>query len=387
MMSSLEPSLDTWTIIFLVVALHGFALSIIFSARKKGKRLPNRLLGLFLFLFSLKLLTFVAYWTRYNLEFPHIMGVSATFPFLFGPILFLYALSIVKSSKNISRWHFLHFVPFLIYAAYLFPVYLLPAEQKASIIQEALQSTYELSNSARIVTTIKFLHMAVYGGLIINLRRVKKYFKIDFQKISEQKKSWIRFIKYSFAGYLFAYMSFFLTVDLIGYSLEFDYGITFAMSLFIFGIGYYGLTRPDYLYDAHNGSKYENSTLMETDADQYLEQLLSYMEEEKPYINGDLKLEDLSDELNIPRHHLSQVINERLGKNFFEFINTYRVREAKKILCDPDSKNYKILRVAFESGFNNKTTFNSAFKSEVGTTPSKFRKEQEQHSNGKIIHS
>ena len=99
------------------------------------------------------------------------------------------------------------------------------------------------------------------------------------------------------------------------------------------------------------------------------------MEQEKPYLDGDLKMADLAGQLSIPSHHLSQIINERLDKNFFEFVNAYRVEQAKRILRDPQKQDYKILRVAFESGFNTKTTFNSAFKSEVGTTPSRYREQ------------
>lgn len=370
----MEPSLDSWTTVFLLVAIHGIILSSIFFSRTKGRKLPNRLLGAFLFLFSVEILAYVAYWTKYNLEFPHILGLSASFHFLYGPILFLYVLSIFKSSGKLSKWHSLHFIPFLIYLIYLSPTYLMTTEQKLTFLQSVMQSGYELNASMRTVTAIKFIHMATYGLLIFNISKVKDYLHADFPVIQDEKRKWSSIIKFCFVGYLFAFAIFYATVDLIGYSLEFDYSITFAMSAFIFVIGYSGLTNPKYLYEAHNGAKYKNSTLEETEADQHLEKLLSYMKMEEPYLYGDLKLEDIAKELDIPRHHLSQIINQKLDKNFFEFINSYRIERAKEILTDPDN-NYKILRVALEAGFNNKTTFNNAFKNEVGTTPSKFRAE------------
>jgi AraC-like DNA-binding protein len=248
------------------------------------------------------------------------------------------------------------------------------AEQKIAFLQSVMQSGYELNPTMRIVAAIKFVHMSIYCLLIFNISEVKKYLKINFPIIQDEKRKWSRIIKFCFVGYLCAFAIFYVTVDLIGYSLEFDYSITFAMSAFIFVIGYSGLSKPEYLYEAHNGAKYENSTLEETEADQYLEKLLTYMEMEEPYLDGDLKLEDLSQQLEIPRHHLSQIINQKLDKNFFEFLNSYRIEKAKKILTDP-ANDYKILRVALEAGFNNKTTFNNAFKNEVGTTPSRYRAE------------
>lgn len=96
------------------------------------------------------------------------------------------------------------------------------------------------------------------------------------------------------------------------------------------------------------------------DAKRYKKEILTYMDLEKPYKDGEIRLDNLARELSIHPNHLSQVLNDMIGKNFFEFINDYRVEEAKKILSDPSKKDYKVLRVAFESGFNNKTSFNKA---------------------------
>lgn len=384
---SLEPSFDAWSVIFSAVILHGFVLSQIFFFRKKGKRSTNRLLGVILFLFSLHILSYLAFWTRYNLQFPHMRALSATFSFLYGPLLFLYVLSILRTDKKWKKWELLHFLPFLVYLIYLSPIYFQTGAQKAAVLREVMQqitqspTSFEFSGGELLAEALKSLHMGIYAGLIFNLKRFNGFFNIQFQRISLKKNQWINIIKYCFLGFILSNLLFYVLVQAIGYGLEYDYIISFAMSVFIFTIGYIGFIRPEFLHEAHNGSKYENSSLEELKANQYVEHLLSYMEEEKPFINGDLKLEDLSKDLEIPRHHLSQIINERLRKNFFEFINSYRVEEAKKILCDPKKQDYIILRVALESGFNNKTSFNTAFKNEVGLTPSEFRKKK---GNGKI---
>jgi AraC-like DNA-binding protein len=99
------------------------------------------------------------------------------------------------------------------------------------------------------------------------------------------------------------------------------------------------------------------------------------MESERPFLNSDICLHGLSERLNIPDHYLSQVINMRLNRNFYDFINHYRVEEAKRLLTN--SKNHlTILEVAFEVGFNSKSAFNRVFKKYVKKTPSDFKKEK-----------
>ena len=121
------------------------------------------------------------------------------------------------------------------------------------------------------------------------------------------------------------------------------------------------------------GKKYEKSQLTPERSERYLNRLLQFMEEERPFTDGDLTIQKLADKLSIPTPHLSQTINERQGKSFPDFINTYRVEEAKKKLLDPAFKHLSVLGIAEEVGFSSKSSFNSVFKKHTGTTPSEFR--------------
>lgn len=126
---------------------------------------------------------------------------------------------------------------------------------------------------------------------------------------------------------------------------------------------------------ARERKKYEKVRLTSESAEKYLKKLLHFMETEKPYLDPDICLHKLSEEMMIPHHYLSQVINSRLNRNFYDFINNYRIEEAKKILTN--SKNHlTIIEVAFEVGFNSKSAFNRAFKKNVNMTPSDFKKVQ-----------
>jgi AraC-like DNA-binding protein len=117
-------------------------------------------------------------------------------------------------------------------------------------------------------------------------------------------------------------------------------------------------------------------SLSESVAGIYEKQLLEYMELEKPYLNPDLTLVELSERVSIPPRSLSEVINSRLGRNFYDFINSYRVSESQRLLSSASQDRKTVLEVLYEVGFNSKSVFNDSFKKMVGMTPSEFKKRQ-----------
>ena len=101
---------------------------------------------------------------------------------------------------------------------------------------------------------------------------------------------------------------------------------------------------------------------------------MEYMMFEKPFLRTKLSINDLAEELDIPSHHISQVINERLNQNYFDFINSYRIEELKVKLKDPRNKHLTMLGIAFDCGFNSKASLNRIFKKHTGQTPSEYLK-------------
>lgn len=110
------------------------------------------------------------------------------------------------------------------------------------------------------------------------------------------------------------------------------------------------------------------------DVETFRNQLLQYMKEEAPYLNPDLSLRSLAALIDIHPNQLSWLLNESLGKNFNEFINHYRIETFKKLAKDPANANITVLGLAYDSGFNSKTVFNTYFKKETGLTPKQFLK-------------
>jgi AraC-like DNA-binding protein len=148
---------------------------------------------------------------------------------------------------------------------------------------------------------------------------------------------------------------------------------------FIFILGWYGLKQKIIYHGLVQNSpqsamSYARSGLDQQKATQIHQQLLQYLENNKPYLKGDLKAAELAESLNISTSHLSQVLNQKQGQNFFEFINQYRVKAVQEKMKDPAHHHLTILGIAFDAGFNSKTSFNQLFKKFTGETPSSYYK-------------
>ena len=164
-----------------------------------------------------------------------------------------------------------------------------------------------------------------------------------------------------------------LTID---QSAESNLLVPLGASVLVYAMGYLEMAKPDHVPSVKEllpGKKYEKSTLTPERSERYLNKLLQCMKEEKPFTDGDLTVQKLARRLSIPPHHLSQTINERLGQSFADFVNSYRVEEAKRRLLDPDFKHLSVVGIAEDVGFNSKSSFNSVFKKHTNMTPSEFR--------------
>jgi AraC-like DNA-binding protein len=125
------------------------------------------------------------------------------------------------------------------------------------------------------------------------------------------------------------------------------------------------------LFDSKT-DKYKTSTLNDANKKLYLNKLRTLIRNEKPYLNPNLNLRELAEISDIPARALSQIINETIGMNFYDFINSHRIENSRKLLINNPEKN--ILEILYDSGFNSKSAFNSAFKKFTKMTPSEFRK-------------
>ena len=121
---------------------------------------------------------------------------------------------------------------------------------------------------------------------------------------------------------------------------------------------------------------YRNSGLKEEDINRIFEKLEDYITQNKPYLDENLNLFTLAQQIDVSTNQLSQVINQKTSSNFFNYINQYRIEAVKQKLKDPAFEHYSILAVGFDCGFRSKSSFNKIFKDLEGITPSEYQKNQ-----------
>ena len=386
-----EPSLDSWTSLFLLVAGQGFFLSFLLFTSVKRQERTNIYLGLIMFCFAFTLVDYVGFWTNYNHIFPRLAGVYEPLVFLFGPLLFLYLKQLADPAYGLRKaWP--HFIAFGWVLIYRLPFITLARIDKVKVLQgkaEELSDVFLFPYSFSIFTGICIIHLAIYSFLIYSFW-IKKSLakKVETSRTIIQNK-WYKLLWQLYTAFVVSYFIYFVLVHTKSFNRMQDYIIAFSMSLFIYTVGFLGYHKPAIfrgrvLERVFLPKKYRHSSLTVAAAESILKKLLQHMQTNKPYLENEFRMNELAEQLAISPHHLSQVINENLNKNFSDFVNTYRVNEAKQLLHDSAYQDKYIIDVAYAAGFNNKTTFNKAFKEQTGMSPSVFRK-QEQGNASKAI--
>ena len=379
-----QPSLNTWTIFFLLAVGQGLFLSLMLFLNPKGNQRANRLLGLFILLFAVTLLDYLGYWTRYHYYFPYFASIYEPIAFLFGPLLLLYFRSI-ESSDKWQKIDGLHFLPFILFVLYRLPYFTLPYASKAKIITGVVDETARnhliFPYFPLLISGLIIAHLSIYAVWCI--RYLKQQGSIGSPTkadSAEQIRSrWYKLLVGLYIGFVLSYLFYYIMVGTPYFSRVLDYSISLAMTVFIYVVGFLGHKRPE-IFSGHIlqkvflAPKYQNSSLTPSASQSLLQKLKQHMQEEKPFLDNELRLGTLATQLQTSTHHLSQVINEQLNQSFSDFINSYRIEAAKKMLADPRQKQVYIINIAYAAGFNNKTSFNKAFKEQTGMSPSEFRK-------------
>jgi len=139
-------------------------------------------------------------------------------------------------------------------------------------------------------------------------------------------------------------------------------------------IEYHHKLFPDDVFSIKKRAGLKKALLDEASAEETKTKLQHLIESEKPYLNPDLTLRTLANQLGIHANQLSWLLNNGLGKNFNTFINHYRLEEFKVTAHLPENSHLTIMSIAYDCGFNSKTVFNTCFKNETGLTPKEFLK-------------
>ncbi|GAB1856224.1 helix-turn-helix domain-containing protein [Flavobacteriaceae bacterium MHTCC 0001] len=146
------------------------------------------------------------------------------------------------------------------------------------------------------------------------------------------------------------------------------------IAFLFYGITFFLINRPKELLPIAKSSKYKGSNLNQEQVNAYTLALIDVMQNKKMYKNPKLSIHKLSQELNVPRQYISEVLNVHIGKNFQDFVNDYRVEAFVELLEKDRSDQFTLVGLANQVGFNSKSTFNTVFKKNKGLTPSEFKK-------------
>lgn len=374
--------MDVWSILIIVGLVQGLFVLTLFFAKKeyqqKSQRYLMALVGVFIWL----QLEFLSIRWPYTIDFSFFYGTRFGSWLVLGPILFLYTKSLTSDRLTFGRKEALHFLPFVFFVLVL-PLFF---SELLSFRQVHYGMLTAFDNFKQEVSPIQYVYSSVFIGQFIHLFiylllsiRTVNYYKQELNKsyssYSESEILWLKVTIYFLIAILL-----FATTFLVRYffNLEYrrhlDYIYVLPMSFLMYLVSYKlaGVQLITLPAEASESSKYEKSSLKPDQAMAYAESLQEFVEEKKPFLTNGLKLKDLSEQLNIPLNHLSQVINDKFGDSFYDFINKYRVQEAKQLM--EKERKATLLEIAYSSGFNNKTSFSNAFKKFAGLSPSSYRK-------------
>lgn len=350
---------------------------------KKKATTSDRILAVWMFVFGIHLFSFYLHWLGFWEIYPHLSGIHHPFPLLHGPFLYLYILCSLQSNQHFDWKNFLHFVPALLFYVYLIPFFFFYTEDQKLMINRGELDDYTNFISFSIFAFI--ISTTCYA--IASYRLLTRYEKISKQNFAYTDSIDLDWLKNFIWG---MGITFFCSIVVIllegGLSVDFGFNTDLIfyvlIIVFIFYLGLSGIRHRNLFSDdlstnhqiveSKSSGEYEKSGLKPEDALEYHQRLLQLMVTTKPYLEPKLTLSSLASELDISVNHLSQVINQYEGKNFFDFVNTYRVEEFKQSVINPKNQNYSILAIALDSGFNSKSSFNQVFKKFTGKTPSQY---------------
>ena len=290
--------------------------------------------------------------------------------FLWGPVLYMYVSTTCNERKPTMSWVMKHCVLALILFVLQLPIHLLLTQGFLRL--ENFDIFFRFTVMGLYVQMSLYIY-ACFQALASFDKRVKDHYS-NTEKINLK---WLKRLTILFAFVIAVDMCFIAPAVIRQSTIPYLTVILLAESLTIYLMAFFSLIHPEILFqneEQTNKPKYSNSPLHSDLSTELKSKLDSVMTKTQIYKKNDLRLSELAETVGINPHHLSQLINEQYEKNFYEFVNNYRVISAADSLKLSDQPS--ITHIAFESGFNNRVSFNNAFKKEMGMTPSQFRKQE-----------
>ena len=371
--------LSILNIIILFGAIQGFLLAIILATTDRLKKKSNYFLALLLC--SLALLNFVSIMEM------RPSGIRSLFsnyhPFfivnLIPPSLYFFIKYLTYPNYKWKTTDYLFFLPVTI--EFLLRLYKFSFYATGDLLSESVRDSYNFwGNTLELFGAIFSLVVSLKS--IRSLKEYETNLRANYSEVETRSLSWLRNIL--IAGLLLTFIWLIVTISDYGF-LPFNETLAqislLGLSALIYWVGYSMIIRQELLetpiFAISNAkvASVSETTELSIKADEYYKQLINLMTLDKVYQDSNLNMTILSEKTGLSNSYLSQIINQKEGKNFFDFINGYRVKDVQEKIIDPKFEHYTILAIAQEAGFKSKSTFNNFFKKTTGKTPSEYRKQ------------
>lgn len=371
-----DLNFNIFNIIIISGVIHGIVFSVLVLTKKKYRTNNTFFLGLVVLFLSLSNLQYWLSDTYIIFNQPNFSFVFVPWQWLIMPMFYLYVFLFLGQRKITFKILGLLIGPFII----VFSIHLY-----------TLLTSFFSNNPLQIPMDIdKGLYLYLeYFSFVFNilvlyftLRLIMIYEKEDTYNIKwvKSETNWLKQLIY--VGFLTCVFWILGVVLVTFYSITKSnvfYPLWIGISFLIYWIGYVGLNKSKALRERiklrkKRILKFEESQENPMMSSKAINKIEAYIENNKSYLNPNLSLKILSDELNLSEGYISQIINKSLDQNFTDYINLLRVEDAKLMLIGDDFDNYTILSIGLESGFNSKSSFYNAFKKFTGKTPLEFKK-------------
>ncbi len=370
------PKFTTWNFLYLYVALIGFYITLTINFSKKIDKTARILISSFVFIHSFFILHICLNLANYHYEYPHTYLMSTSFSFLYGPLLYFYFKRITEQYTFKIR-DLLHLIPTVLFLIYIIPIYSMSASDKLDLMLGRISKGYQSQDSeyVALLVVLKLASLIIYGYFVGKLY-IKGKQRTELKKAD---KFWQRNVYSIHILYVISYAIYGVLISNHMKSGFFYHSQLAVMSFMVLYIGHTATVRPRvfqgiFSWDAKTLFKYKKSGLTQSLSVELKESLINLFDHTKIYKENNISLELLAEKLGTTRHNASQVINEHFQMGFHDLINKYRIDEAKKIMASDYQKNLNIIDIAYEVGYNNKVTFNKAFKKDTQLTPSQYQR-------------
>ena len=365
-----------------IVILFQLALLIVFLfTSSKGKKVSNWILGSFFLLLAINIGDGILSIAGFYQRFPIWAHLEDGFILLFGPLLYFYTSSIVYRDFAFKRKHVVHLVPFLIVSVSLLIFYHTQSKTEQQFIESAVVRR-ELPVAFYFIAILIYIHVIGYLGT--SLQKVfmyKEKIKQKFSSVHKLNLNWLIFLLIS--------LTLILLISLINIMAPvtgprewFDYTllvVIIVLFLFINVVVFKGLKQPEIFagidVNESNDLISPHPSIIVEDESKIIHQRLELLMVEKVFLNPELSLDVLADRVGISPKRLSQIINTTYERNFFDYVNSFRIEEAMRILRDSPDPGLTVLEAMYQSGFNSKSSFNTIFKKKTGLTPTAYRRQ------------